>query len=286
MAQNTAVAEHYVGVDLAGPRLLAGGFNRRLQLLGKSKFSPKPERGPQVVIDRVARCIRDAVDECDLPQKQIKAVGLAVPGTVDISTGRVLSAPSLGWTDLPLKQELEKRLEIPVVLENDCHVAALGIYTQELSTKPKAFVAVFPDRPGVVGVLIDGRFSVLPSILQAPVAQFPTGSKPLPPRNPAKQLRKAIQAGDAEAEKAALEIARRTGIFVASLINVLRPDILALGGGAMEELKDWMLPVIQKQVEELVELGQAATVDIVVSELGKDAGIVGGAVLAAQQGAA
>jgi glucokinase len=284
MAENAA--QHYVGVDLAGPRLLAGGFSAAVQLLGKTKYSPKPERGPGTVIDRVARCVRDAVDECDLGLNQVTAIGLAVPGTVDAARGRVMSAPSLGWTDAAVKAELEQRLQIPVFLGNDCHVAALGIYAVELPTPPKRFVAVFPDRPGFAGVLVQGSFSTLPPGIQVPAIDFPKGSKPLPPRNAAKQLRKAIQSGNSEAASAAQAIADQTGAFVASLIDALRPDVVALGGGAIEELREWLLPGILKQVRGLAGPDRLEGVEIVVSELGKNTGMIGAAVLAARRGAA
>jgi predicted NBD/HSP70 family sugar kinase len=44
--------------------------------------------------------VRDAVDECDLDLKQIKAVGIGAPGTVDAEAGRVIFAPNLQWEDV------------------------------------------------------------------------------------------------------------------------------------------------------------------------------------------
>ncbi len=101
--------DYYVGVDLGGTKILAGVFDPQLNCLGRNKMSTKPERGPNEVIDRIARCVRDAVDECDLDLKQLRSVGIGAPGAVDPATGRVIFAPNLNWRDVPLKKMLEKQ---------------------------------------------------------------------------------------------------------------------------------------------------------------------------------
>ncbi len=50
-------------------------------------MSTKSERGADEVIERIARCVRDAVDECDLDLKQVRGVGIGAPGAVDAGIG-------------------------------------------------------------------------------------------------------------------------------------------------------------------------------------------------------
>jgi glucokinase len=142
MADNNS-RSHVVGVDLGGTKILAGVFDTKLQPLGTTKFSTKAQRGPEAVIERVARCVQDAIDECDLSTKQIRAVGIGAPGAVDPEHGEVVFAPNLGWKDVSIVKELEKRLDIPVFLENDCQVCMLGVYEQELKSKPKHVLGIF-----------------------------------------------------------------------------------------------------------------------------------------------
>src|SRR5258706_15492456 len=110
MADNTG-RNHLVGVDLGGTKILAGVFDTKLQPLGATKLSTKSQRGPEAVIERVARCVLDAIDECDLTTKQIRAIGIGAPGAVDPEHGEVVFAPNLEWKDVPLVKELEKRLD-------------------------------------------------------------------------------------------------------------------------------------------------------------------------------
>ena len=56
-----------------------------------AKVSTKAQRGPGPVMERIARCIRDAIDEADLDLKQIRGVGIGAPGAVEGETGRSYS---------------------------------------------------------------------------------------------------------------------------------------------------------------------------------------------------
>lgn len=157
MAEDSNNSEYIIGVDLGGTKILAGIFTPALKCLGKAKVSTKAERGAQEVVERIARCVRDAVDECDLNLKQCKGIGIGAPGAVDFDAGRVIFAPNLGWKDLPLKKELEKQLEVPVFLENDCNICTLGVYEQELQAKPRNVIGMFIGTGIGGGIILDGK---------------------------------------------------------------------------------------------------------------------------------
>jgi glucokinase len=148
---------HYVGVDLGGTKILAGVFDPQLNCIGKTKVSTKASRGDKVVVERVARCVADAVDECDLDMKQIRAVGIGAPGACDPESGKVIFAPNLGWRDFPLEKELEKVLGVPVAIENDCNVQTLGVYERELKSKPRHMIGIFLGTGIGAGLILDGK---------------------------------------------------------------------------------------------------------------------------------
>ncbi|HXT40644.1 MAG TPA: ROK family protein [Candidatus Angelobacter sp.] len=146
-----------IGVDFGGTKILAGVFDEKFECRGRARVSTKADRGVSEVIGRIARCVREAVDECDLDLKQIKAVGIGAPGAVDSESGKVIFAPNLGWNDVPLKKELEKQLDVPVVLENDCNVCTLGVYEVELKAKPRDVVGIFLGTGIGGGLILEGR---------------------------------------------------------------------------------------------------------------------------------
>ena len=157
MADATAKTDYFVGVDLGGTKILAGVFDDKLTCLGRTKMSTKSERGAEEVLDRIARCARDVVDECDLDFKQVRAVGIGAPGAVDPETGRVIFAPNLQWQDVPLKKVIEKQLGVPVAVENDCNSATLGVFEKELQSKPRYMVGIFIGTGIGGGFILDGK---------------------------------------------------------------------------------------------------------------------------------
>ena len=146
-----------IGVDLGGTKIFSGVFDSALECVATTKVSTKPQRGPEAVIERIVRCVQDAVDECDLSLKQIKGVGVGAPGAVDPESGRVIFAPNLEWKDVPLKKELEKQLGLPVFIENDCHNCMLGVFETELKGKPKNAIGIFLGTGIGGGIILNGQ---------------------------------------------------------------------------------------------------------------------------------
>ena len=158
MAESSNKAEYVVGVDLGGTKILSGVFNHSLESAGVTKLSTKSQRGVDKVVERIARCVQDSVDEADLTLKQVAGLGIGAPGAVDFGTGTVIFAPNLeGWKDVPLKKELEKQLGVPVFVENDCNIAALGVYVSELKSKPRSMVGIFVGTGIGGGIVINGE---------------------------------------------------------------------------------------------------------------------------------
>jgi glucokinase len=116
-----------------------------------------------------------------------------------------------------------------------------------------------------------GQKTILTEILGGDLSKLRSGS-----------LRKAIRKGDKFVEKLVLEAARYTGIAVASLINILNPEVVVLGGGIMEALEEEIFPTITKTARECVMPGTGQGVQIVASKLADNAGVMGAAVLAHQ----
>lgn len=273
----------YVGVDLSAPKMLAGAVTPAGKLLGKVKFSAKPNRGPKVLLERVARCLWDAVDECDLTLQHVRAIGIAIPGVVDARTGLVLSAPLLGLEMEPFQQELEQQVQKPVVLENECNAAAWAVYTLGFQSQPARLAVLFLERPGVVAGIIEGQFVTgLDKRIPATFPALQTNPREQGTQNLPKKLRKAMQAGGDVAKQAVTEAARQAGELAARIIDLLQPEVLALDGTAIYELKEWLLPAILQEVRNRVPSPQREQVQIKVCHLCKEAGMIGAAMLAAR----
>jgi glucokinase len=157
MAETSSKGEYVVGVDLGGTKILAGVFKRSFECIGSAKLSTKSQRGVDAVVERIARCVQDAVDEADLNLKQVAGVGIGAPGAVDFADGKVIFAPNMeGWKDVTLKKDLEKVLGVPVFVENDGNIAALGVHVAELKGKPKSLIGIFVGTGIGGGLIVNG----------------------------------------------------------------------------------------------------------------------------------
>jgi glucokinase len=63
----------------------------------------------------------------------------------------------LGWENLPLQKSLEKQLELPVIIENDCNICTLGVYEAELGSKPQSMVGIFLGTGIGAGMIFNGE---------------------------------------------------------------------------------------------------------------------------------
>ncbi len=112
---------YIIAMDIGGTQLrvasFADGSNSPLQA------NRIPTRsGNEIILDRLVGAI-----ESVWSPKQVKALSVAWPGPLDPALGIVHSTPNIpGCDNFPLKSELEKRFSIPVFLENDANLAALG----------------------------------------------------------------------------------------------------------------------------------------------------------------
>lgn len=158
MPDTSSKADYVVGVDFGGTKILSGVFNNALECIGTAKLSTKAQRGSDAVVERIARCVKDAIDEADLSMKQVAGIGIGAPGAVDFDGGTVIFAPNLdGWKDIPLKKELEKILGVPVFVENDANIAMLGIHRAELKGKPRHAVGIFVGTGIGGGLILNGE---------------------------------------------------------------------------------------------------------------------------------
>ena len=92
----------------------------------KVTLGTKTMLGRDHVLNDMCEAIRHASDKFK-SSGNLLGVGIGVPGIIDMQTGMVRESPNLpGWSDYPVRDEIEKRLGAPVILENDANVAAFG----------------------------------------------------------------------------------------------------------------------------------------------------------------
>jgi len=129
------VRQAVIGVDLGGTNVRAGAFFEDGTEAGPSfSNSSRAQEGADHVIEALASTINQAVAASELKPQ---AVGLAIPGHIDNAHGLVRWTPNFGhavdgifqsWRNVPIREPLNRRIDLPIVMDNDANMAALGEY--------------------------------------------------------------------------------------------------------------------------------------------------------------
>lgn len=111
-----------IGVDVGGTKIAAGVVDEGGTVLGSTR-RPTPVESPEHVEETIAAVVTELRREHD-----VEAVGIGAAGFVDAERSTVLFAPNLVWVNEPLREAVEKRIGLPVVVENDANAAAWAEY--------------------------------------------------------------------------------------------------------------------------------------------------------------
>jgi glucokinase-like ROK family protein len=111
-----------IGVDF----ISAMAANFAVEIVWRHQEPTDPAAGQDRIIERVCTLIQEAIRQTGSAESAVLGLGLGVPGLVDVASGMLLFAPNLGWRDVPLRQFLEARFDMPVYVDNEANMAAMG----------------------------------------------------------------------------------------------------------------------------------------------------------------
>src|SRR5438477_11519395 len=119
------MAEYSIGIDLGGTNLRAAAIDRSGKMLRKIAGSTDLAEGREAVVADMVAAIRNLREE--IGAGSLAGVGVGVPGFIIIEKGIITDSPNLpGFVNFPIRDEIERQLGAPVILENDANAAALG----------------------------------------------------------------------------------------------------------------------------------------------------------------
>ncbi|HOH31597.1 MAG TPA: ROK family glucokinase [Candidatus Hydrogenedentes bacterium] len=143
-----------IGVDLGGTNIKTAIVGEDKKIIAKSSQPTGEDTGPEAVMNLMAQCIFDLIRDNGLEMSQVLAAGFGAPGPMNWQTGIVFSPPNLkGWKDVPLAEEMQKRLGVPCYVDNDANVACYGEYWLGAGQDAESIV-VFTLGTGVGGGIV------------------------------------------------------------------------------------------------------------------------------------
>jgi glucokinase len=148
----------YGAIDLGGTNLRAVVATRDGDIKGEVIVAAGADEGPERVIDRMVETQASAASDAGVALADLRGVGIASPGALDLIRGVVHEAPQLpGWDGVPLVEIMRERLGVPVLLENDANANALGEnrFGAGAGTRHMIYLTISTGVGG--GIIIDNR---------------------------------------------------------------------------------------------------------------------------------
>lgn len=309
-----------IGVDIGGTKIAAGVVDEGGEVLARARRESPAEDG--AAVERtVVEVVRELRTEIGRP---VAGVGVGAAGFIDATRSTVLFAPNLAWRDAPLRANLERALDLPVVVENDGNAAAWGEFAFGAGRDVDDLLLVTLGTGIGGGIVLDGRLRrgaygiageighlrVVPDGRECGCGnrgcweQYGSGTALVADAREAAEadpeaatalleraggvaagiegpmVTELAEAGDAFALARLADLGRWVGEGIASLVAVLDPRLIVIGGGLSAAGDVLLDPVRAAFGAQLSGRGHRPEAEIRPAMLGNGAGLLGAADLA------
>lgn len=123
MARTSAAAVPYgIGVDIGGTKVAAGVVDGSGAIVERRR-AETPSSSPAAIEDTIASLVRQL-----RRRYRVQTVGIGAAGWVDTDQAVVRFSPHLAWRQENLKTQLERRIDLPLIVDNDANAAAWAEY--------------------------------------------------------------------------------------------------------------------------------------------------------------
>ena len=306
------------GIDVGGTKIAGGVVDEDGTVVEQLRVE-SPATDVEAIEDAIAGLVAELAS-----RHEITGVGVGAAGYVDRSRASILFAPNLAWRDVDLKAELEARVEVPVVIENDANAAAWGEFRFGAGHDVDDLLLVTLGTGVGGGLVVDGElyrggFGVASEIghlrlvpggvrcgcgMRGCLEQYAsgsalvrdvrdlaagqsTGSDSLLERAGGRveaidgpMITRAAREGDSFAQERLAALGHWLGQGIASLVAVLDPTVVAIGGGLGEAGEMVLAPAREAFARNLPGGDHRPLAEIRKATLGNGAGLVGAADLA------
>jgi glucokinase len=246
------------------------------------------------------------VEELRSAHPEVAAIGFGIPSRIDQRLGRAIASVNIPLADLDLRERMGERHGLPVAIDNDGNAAAIAEWKIG-AARGLSYVVMLTLGTGVGGGLIlDGRpyrgatgsgaelghmviqvdgpecacggrghlEAVASGRAAGRVAQELYGKGAT-----GEELVRRAEEGEPEAVAAMTRIGRGLGAAIATFVNIFEPEIIVIGGGFGMSNDLLREPALEVILRDGLPPGRDA-LKIVEAELGRDAGVIGAAMIA------
>ena len=305
---------YVIGVDIGGTTVRVALADLNGKIIGKAAVHLGKKSAPKQVVALIMSQIRRLEREHRIAHKKLLAMAAGAPGITDTRSGVVLSAPNLAcWNKVPLRQMLEESARVPVSVENDVNLGALGESASGTARGVKNFVFLAIGSGIGAGIFINGHpyhgsdwtageigYLYVPGTEETPLVMQRRGSlesviggkgiegmwrkklngygrngqKTQQLRLKATQIFDLAESGNAKAREVLQHTARILASAITNVSLILDSSLVVLGGGVGNH------PALLEATRRVLEQNEFAHPRLELSRLGGDAQLCGAVWLA------
>jgi glucokinase len=264
-----------LGVDIGGTKIATGLVNEHAELCSRRSIPTLANEGFDVSIQQVWHAIEDSLTG------EVVAIGICAPGPLNPKTGVILNPPNLpGWRNIPLREMAEEKFGLPVRVENDCNAAGLAeARFGAAQGSSSVFYAAIGTGIGS-GIILDGKIyhGKNGSAAEGGHVSIDYRSETVC-RCGSRGCIEALASGHVLERLTGYdlnEIATQLGAWLGSVVSLLDPDIIVIGGG-VSRIGEPLFEKLRAIVPGRTVNPHAGELPIVPAHFGADAGVVGAA---------
>ena len=307
----------YAGVDLGGTNIKAGLVDENGNILYKDMIPTDKSKSYQGIAGDIAELIKSMLKNNGSDIKEVKSIGIGVPGTCDSSRGIIVFADNICFKNVYFADEIKKYFDIPVCVCNDANCAAFGEY-QNMNENADDIVFVTLGTGVGGGIIINKKLYTGKNGTAGEIGHIPINQNGITcncgasgcweqyasvtalirltneyaAENPLSKVAKRIKdeglsgktafilakEGDEGGKSIVEKWINNVSAGLVAIINTLQPEYIIIGGAISRE-GDFLLKPIIENMSKNVYYNIEGKTKIVTAKLGNDAGIIGAALL-------
>ena len=293
-----------IGLDIGGTKCAIStgeSSNGAIKILSREEF-PTAGLTWHQVLDEFARRIEALTSPSPVPHSPfpvpLSSIGISCGGPLDSKRGVIMSPPNLpGWDDVPVVKFFEDRFHVPTAVQNDANACALAEYLYGSGRGVKNLVFMTFGTGLGAGIIIDGKLYSGANDNAGEIGHIrlaPTGPVGYNKEGSAegfcsgagiarlakirkgldlttKEIFARVRAGDPDCTEVFRESAEKLATILAYTIDILNPEVIALGGVFMRNA-DLFMPIVDPILDREALTLARKVCRIVPAELGENIG--------------
>ena len=299
-----------IGIDIGGTGIQVGLIDGNSKIISESSIPTRTDLPFEEQVRQIAECVISTAASAGMNESDIEMVGVGIPGIASDETGEIIKCTNMGWAHVPFRDEFVKTLNKPVLIDNDANVAALAESVAGISAGTSSSVFITIGTGIGSGIIIIGgeQGHVILGLGGVPCTCGNHGclerycsatavirmAREAAKEHPETMMLKAVANEPSKIEaKTVFDCAKQNDpaavdVYntyidylsqeIASVINLLDPEVIVLGGG-VSKAGSFLLDPIVSTYPKYVIFRDMPMPEVRLAVLGSKAGIIGAAML-------